>query len=70
MILSAMVIGIVNTSGADTDVSVTGWSIPNEQQFLQKLDTLCAKYPDGSIWEGVYYEYGSAKAVTCLPDYV
>lgn len=54
-------------TGANTDdTAATGWTLVSETAFLGKLNTLRSKYPDGSVWEGVYYEDGSAKAWTCF----
>lgn len=65
----------VAEEAADTDTAVTGatadeiaptgWSLLSEAQFQTKLSAMRSKYPDGSIWEGVYYEGGYAKATTC-----
>ena len=52
-------------TGADRDSASTGWSLLTEAQFQTKLSAMRSKYPDGSIWEGVYYEGGYAKATTC-----
>ena len=53
---------------ADNDtaeVGATAGNLLTEAQFQSKLAALRSKYPNGSIWEGVYYEYGNAKAWTC-----
>lgn len=47
------------------DIASTGWSLLSEAQFQNKLSSLRSKYPNGSIWEGVYYEGGYARAWTC-----
>lgn len=52
-------------TGAEEDLAETGWSLVSETTFQSKLSSLRSKYPNGSIWEGVYYEGGSAKAWTC-----
>lgn len=52
--------------GAEAGLADTGYSIPSETEFSSKLNSLRSKYPDGSVWEGVYYEYGVAKAWTCF----
>lgn len=49
----------------DEEIADTGWSLLTEAQFSNKLDQLRAKYPDGDIWSGIYYEYGAYKADTC-----
>lgn len=52
--------------GATADeIAPTGYTLLTEAQFQSKLSALRSKYPNGSTWEGVYYEYGSAKAWTC-----
>lgn len=58
----------INTAevGATADeIAPTGWSLLTEAQFQSKLSSLRSKYPNGSVWGGVYYENGSAKATTC-----
>ena len=50
---------------AEDELASTGWSLVTEAQFQTKLSALRVKYPHGSIWEGIYYENGSAKASTC-----
>ena len=52
-------------TGAEEDLAETGWNLVSEATFQSKLSSLRSKYPNGSIWEGVYYEGGSAKAWTC-----
>ena len=52
-------------SKEDEEIADTGWSLLTEAQFSSKLDQLRAKYPDGDIWSGIYYEYGAYKADTC-----
>ncbi len=47
------------------DTASTGYTLLTEAQFQSKLNALRSKYPNGSIWEGVYYEDGIAKASTC-----
>ena len=54
------------TAATADELAPTGFNIPTETAFLAKLNTLRAKYVDGSIWEGVYYEDGMAKAWTCF----
>lgn len=52
--------------GAEADdIAETGWSLLTEAQFQTKMASMRSKYPDGSVWEGVYYEDGMAKAWTC-----
>ena len=53
------------TPKEDEEIADTGWSLLTEAQFSSKLDQLRAKYPDGDIWNGIYYEYGAYKADTC-----
>ena len=53
------------TPKEDEEIADTGWSLLTEAQFSSKLDQLRAKYPDGDIWSGIYYEYGAYKADTC-----
>ena len=56
----------IASSGATADeIAPTGWSLLTEAQFQSKLSSLRSKYPDGTIWEGYYYENGSIKASTC-----
>ena len=54
------------------DTASTGYTLLTEAQFQTKLNALRSKYPDGSVWEGVYYEGGTAKSVdmlgVCLTD--
>ena len=64
MVVSVVAIGVVNTGGAETDAVVTGWSIPSEIEFFQKLVTLRTRYPNGSTWDGTYYEGEKPKAFT------
>ncbi len=53
-------------SGATADeVASTGYKLVTEAEFQAKLAAARQKYPHGSIWEGVYYEDGYAKAWTC-----
>ena len=47
------------------DTASTGYTLLTEAQFQTKLNALRSKYPDGSVWEGVYYEGGTARAWTC-----
>ncbi len=49
----------------EEDLAETGWSLVSEAQFQAKLSALRSKYVDGSVWAGVYYEYGMEKASTC-----
>ena len=64
MVVSVVAIGVVNTGGAETDAVVTSWSIPSEIEFFQKLVTLRTRYPNGSTWDGTYYEGEKPKAFT------
>ena len=53
-------------SGAEAaDLSDTGYTLLSEAQFQSKLSALRSKYPNGSVWEGLYYEDGYVKATTC-----
>ena len=54
------------TAATADEIAPTDFNIPTETAFLTKLNTLRSKYPNGSIWEGVYYEDGMAKAWTCF----
>ena len=52
--------------GATADeIAPTGWNLLTEAQFQSKLSSMRSKYPNGSIWGGIYYEYGNAKAWEC-----
>ena len=52
--------------GADADdTASTGYSLLTEAEFQTKLSALRSKYPHGSIWEGIYYEGGYARAWEC-----
>lgn len=57
---------IADTAATADEAAPTGYSVPSETEFLAKLNALRVKYPDGSVWEGVYYEDGQAKAWTCF----
>lgn len=57
----------LSESGATADeMAPVAYNLLTEAEFQNKLAYLRDKYPDGSIWEGVYYEGGSAKAWTCF----
>lgn len=58
-------IDAVATGATADELSPSGYTLLSEAQFQSKLKALRVKYPHGSTWEGVYYEYGSAKAWTC-----
>lgn len=52
--------------GADAgEIAPTGWNLLSEAEFQSKLSEMRRKYPNNSVWAGVYYEDGSAKASTC-----
>ena len=51
-------------AGAD-DIASTGFNLLTEEEFQLKMAEMRQKYPDGSIWEGIYYENGVYKAETC-----
>ena len=57
---------LVQTAATMDELAPTGYSIPGETAFLTKINALRTKYPNGSVWEGVYYEDGMAKAWTCF----
>ena len=56
---------IVKDEGIGETYADTGAGAPSEQDFAARLNELRLKYPDGTAWEGVYYESGMAKAWTC-----
>ena len=53
------------TEKAEPDLARTGWSLLTEERFQTRMAEMRVKYPNGDIWEGVYYEDGMAKAWTC-----
>lgn len=53
------------TAATADEVSPTGWSLLSESEFQSELTRLRSKYPNGSVWGGVYYESGYAKAWEC-----
>lgn len=54
-----------STGAAADEIAPTGYKLRTEAEFQAKLAAARAKYVHGSIWEGVYYEDGYAKAWTC-----
>ena len=57
--------GLAQVGANADDQASTGYTLLTEAQFQTKLSTLRSKYPHGSIWEGVYYEGGYARAWEC-----
>lgn len=45
--------------------NVEAYSIPNENGFITKINTLKSKYPNGGTYSGTYYEGGVARAWQC-----
>lgn len=68
VIMLCSVIFVVPTSVSSAEISVnnTGYSLLSENQFINKLNILRAKYPNGGTWSGTYYENGTAKAWQCF----
>ena len=56
---------IADTGATADELAPSGWSLLTEAQFQDKISAMKSKYPNGSIWEGVYYEGGYARAWTC-----
>lgn len=65
IILTSVMFGI-KASAIDINIAETGYSIPNEVEFIAKLNQLRTKYPNGGTWSGTYYENGTAKAWQCF----
>ncbi len=57
---------LAGSAATKDELAATGYNIPSETAFLSKLNSLRSQFPNGSIWEGVYYEDGMAKAWTCF----
>ena len=57
--------GLAQVGAEADDQASTGYTLLTEAQFQSKLSTLRSKYPHGSIWEGIYYEGGYARAWEC-----
>ncbi|MGN1137807.1 MAG: hypothetical protein ACI4RM_00030 [Ruminococcus sp.] len=66
MLLSILITAPTTASAAITDITETGYSIPDETGFVEKLNQLRAKYPNGGTWSDTYYEDGEPKAYQCF----
>ncbi|MDD5923420.1 MAG: lectin-like protein [Clostridia bacterium] len=63
MVLNAFV--VVQVNAIEKDAPKSGYSIPSESQFINKLNQLRTKYPNGGTYSGIYYEDGREKAKSC-----
>lgn len=46
-------------------ITATAYSIPNESEFINKINELQTRYPANSKYSGYYYENGVQKAASC-----
>lgn len=56
---------LADTGASADDIAPSSFNLLTEEEFQLKLAQLRQKYPDGSVWEGIYYENGVYKAETC-----
>ncbi len=56
---------LVLTAVAGVQFSCNAATLLSETEFLNKLNELRSKYPNGGTYSGIYYEDGEEKASTC-----
>ena len=56
---------LADTGAEADDLAPTSYNLLTEEEFQLKMAQVREKYPDGGIWQGVYYEDGMEKAWTC-----
>ena len=56
---------LADTGAEADDIAPTSYNLLTEEEFQLRMAEVRVKYPDGGIWQGVYYEDGMEKAYTC-----